>query len=155
MDVTAIRYRGRGMGKVVAKVKITNLMDRIEADMGERSEETVRSRAIDNAIVDTGANSLCLPAPMVRELGLQRAREIQIKTAGGMRKTWLCRCVSLEIGDRSRSFDCVELPEGTSVLIGVIPLEALGLEPDLQNQRLRVLPMNDDESYETAYGSLP
>lgn len=42
----------------------------------------------------------------------------------------------------------MELPEGVSaVLLGVIPMEELGLEPDLKNQRLRVLPMNQEQTY--------
>ncbi|MCC3639040.1 MAG: aspartyl protease, partial [Microcoleus sp. PH2017_37_MFU_D_B] len=45
-------------------------------------------------------------------------------------------------------FDCLELPEGVAaVLLGVIPMEELGLEPDLKNRRLRVLPMNNQQTY--------
>ncbi|MEO1637439.1 MAG: hypothetical protein AAFS04_20440 [Cyanobacteria bacterium J06631_9] len=32
-------------------------------------------------------------------------------------------------------------------LLGVLPMEALGLEPDLHNQQLRLLPMKGDNSY--------
>ena len=37
--------------------------------------------------------------------------------------------------------------EVDAVLLGVIPMERLGLEPDLKNQRLRVLPMNEEQKY--------
>ena len=45
----------------------------------------------------------------------------------------------------------MELPGGDGALLGVIPLEALGFEPDLREQRLRKLPMGPDESYLTIY----
>jgi hypothetical protein len=32
-------------------------------------------------------------------------------------------------------------------LLGLIPLEDLGLEPDLQNQQLRALPIEGKETY--------
>ena len=44
---------------------------------------------------------------------------------------------------------CLELPGGQNNLLGVIPLEALGLEPDLRSQKLRVLPTESNETYLT------
>ncbi|MEO0759188.1 MAG: hypothetical protein AAFY78_20205 [Cyanobacteria bacterium J06648_16] len=44
-------------------------------------------------------------------------------------------------------YDFVELPEGQTPLLGLIPMEDLRLEPDLQNQRLRVLPDTGKDSY--------
>jgi hypothetical protein len=41
---------------------------------------------------------------------------------------------------RAGTFECLELPGGKTPLIGVIPLEALGIEVDLRNQQLRLLP---------------
>lgn len=52
---------------------------------------------------------------------------------------------------RDGTFDCLELPAGTDPLLGVIPLEALGLEPDRRNQRLRLLPEEPGDSYFTVY----
>ncbi len=64
------------------------------------------------------------------------------------------------IGDRAISQDlrnasidgtieCLELPGGKDPLLGVIPLEALGLEIDLQNQVLKPLPISPTETYLT------
>jgi predicted aspartyl protease len=50
---------------------------------------------------------------------------------------------------REATFECLELARGTTPLLGVFPLELLGIEPDVRNQRLRVLPENADESYLT------
>jgi hypothetical protein len=41
---------------------------------------------------------------------------------------------------RVGTFDCVPLPDGAEPLLGRLPLHGLGLEPDLQNETLRVLP---------------
>jgi hypothetical protein len=43
----------------------------------------------------------------------------------------------------------LELPGGSDALLGVIPLEALGLELDLQNQSLKVLPISPTKTYIT------
>lgn len=43
------------------------------------------------------------------------------------------------------------LAEGTRPLLGVVPLGMLGLEPDLKNQRLRVLPDTGPDTYILAY----
>jgi hypothetical protein len=58
----------------------------------------------------------------------------------------------LRIEDREAQFDCLELPGGSAPLLGVIPLERLGFEPDLKAQRLRRLPADgDDRGYLTIY----
>jgi hypothetical protein len=50
---------------------------------------------------------------------------------------------------REGTFECLELPGGRDPLIGVIPLEALGLELDLQHQTLKVLPSESWDTYLT------
>lgn len=37
--------------------------------------------------------------------------------------------------------------ELTDVLVDTIPMILLGLQPDLENQKLRLLPMNSEQSY--------
>jgi hypothetical protein len=43
----------------------------------------------------------------------------------------------------------LELPEGKTPLLGVIPMEALGIEVDLKHQCLKVLPDGPTETYWT------
>ena len=50
---------------------------------------------------------------------------------------------------REGTFECLELPGGREALLGVIPMEALGLEPDLRNQTLKVLPTESVDTYLT------
>jgi hypothetical protein len=55
--------------------------------------------------------------------------------------------VELTVEGRSGTFDCLELPGGETVLLGVLPLEELGLELDLQNHRIIVLPDTGQDTY--------
>lgn len=50
---------------------------------------------------------------------------------------------------REGTFECLELPGGRNALIGVIPLEALGIELDLRNQQLKLLPEESMDTYLT------
>lgn len=67
----------------------------------------------------------------------------------GMGKARIFRDATLIIRGREGTFECLELPGGSDALLGVIPLEALGLEPDLRNQTLKVLPDQTEETYLT------
>jgi predicted aspartyl protease len=135
------------MGKVTTTITVTNLVDRIMAERGFISADEIRSLTLANVLVDTGASRLCLPAEIVSQLGLTLAGEVQVKTAIGARKVRVFRGVSLSVEGREGTYDCVELPEGEDPLLGLIPLEDLGLEPDLQNQRLRLLPNEGKDTY--------
>ncbi|MGD1948149.1 MAG: hypothetical protein ACFB14_00685 [Leptolyngbyaceae cyanobacterium] len=43
--------------------------------------------------------------------------------------------------------DTVELPEGKMPLLGLIPLDDLGLQPDLQNQQIKASPQTGKDTY--------
>ncbi|WP_369750913.1 hypothetical protein [Calothrix sp. PCC 7507] len=55
--------------------------------------------------------------------------------------------MELSIEEARGTFDCLELKEVPYALLGVTPMEVLGLEPDLKNRKLRVLPMNPEQTY--------
>ena len=46
-------------------------------------------------------------------------------------------------------FECLELPGGNDPLLGVLPLEVLSIELDLQNQQLKVLSTSSNQTYLT------
>jgi hypothetical protein len=56
---------------------------------------------------------------------------------------------ALSILGREGTFECLELPGGADALLGVIPLEALGLNIDVQNQTLKPLPISPTDTYLT------
>jgi predicted aspartyl protease len=135
------------MGKVTTTIIVTNLVDQIMADRGFIPTDEIRSVTLENVLVDTGASRLCLPAEIIAQLGLTVAGEVEVKTALGARKVRVFKGLNLSVEGREGTFNCVELPESEDPLLGLIPLEDLGLEPDLQNQRLRLLPNQGKNTY--------
>jgi predicted aspartyl protease len=139
----------RALGMVATPLTITNHGDQIEAERGHRKADAVRSVTLGEVIVDTGATTLALPADVIAQLGLDLQEEVPILTAAGPATARLYRDARLTLLGREGTFDCLELPAGTRPLLGVIPLEALGLEPDLRHQRLRQLPREPGNTYFT------
>lgn len=148
MTLVLPNLQGKQMGQVLTTIAVTNRIDLVMAERGFISAEEVRSVTIDKVIVDTGATLLSLPAPIISQLGLKQVGERNVETSAGITKGRIFADAQIIVEGREGRFDCLELPEGVSaVLLGVTPLEVLGLEPDLKNQRLRVLPMNDQQTY--------
>jgi len=137
------------MGKVFATLKIINRADEILAEAGVIAEEQIRSIMLKNVLVDTGATTLCLPPEAIAKLGLKLLKEVDVATAMGIGKARIFRDATISMFDREGTFECLELPGGREPLLGVIPLEALGLEIDLQNQTLKLLPISPTETYLT------
>jgi predicted aspartyl protease len=135
------------MGKVITTITVINYVDEVLAERGFIQSEEVRSIVLNDVIVDTGATMLCLPASVIQQLGLRYSGEIGTRTAVGAGTARVFQGLKLIVEGREGTFDCVELPGGVEALLGVIPQEQLGLEPDLQNQRLRVLPNTPKDSY--------
>ncbi len=137
------------MGKIIVTLRLTNLFDRELAERGFISADEIRSCTVDNALVDTGATRMCLPADVVQQLGLKQIATIEAQTATGTASVNVYKGLELNVEGREGRYDCVELPIGQTPLLGLIPLEDLGLEPDLQNQRLRHLPTSGKDNYLT------
>lgn len=139
--------RERHVGKVHTRLTVTNRADEIRATSGLIREVEVRTITLDDVLVDTGATTLCLPQDLVEALGLQLLEQVSVATATGITTARVYEDAKLSLYGRTGTFDCIALPEGTQPLLGVIPLERLGLEPGLQNQRLRVLPDHGRQTY--------
>lgn len=135
------------MGQVTATISLTNHIDEILAERGFIPPEQIRSIILNDVIVDTGASDLCLPEEVISELGLPLAGEIEGNTASETKNFRMFKDVTLVVEGRERTFNCIELPAGKEPLLGYFPLEALGLEPDLTKQQLRVLPNKGRQSY--------
>jgi len=137
------------MGKIFTTLTVTNRIDQANAKNGLIPEEKVRSIRLENVLVDTGATTLCLPGEAIAKLGLELLEEVQVATAGGFQKARIFRDASIALLGREGSFECLELPGGKDALLGVIPMEALGIEPDLSNQTLKRLPSKSTDTYLT------
>ncbi|MGF1512957.1 MAG: retroviral-like aspartic protease family protein [Elainellaceae cyanobacterium] len=140
------------MGKVTATLTITNRIDEANAKQGLIPKDAVRSITLQNVLVDTGATTLCLPEAVIAELGLDLLREVAVSTGAGVSTARVFQDAKISLCNREGTFECLKLPGGRDPLLGVIPLEALGIELDLQNQRLRVLPSESADTYLTIYG---
>lgn len=148
-EVNSLERPAQAMGKVLTSITVVNRADQIRVEDGTIQPEQVRSVTLDNVLVDTGATTLCLPASVINKLGLSLLKEVDVATAMGVGKARIFRDATLLLCDREGTFECLELPDSTDALIGVIPLEAMGLEPDLKQQTLRVLPTESSDTYLT------
>ncbi len=135
------------MGKVTTTITITNQIDQTLAERGFIPSEQIRSITLHHVLVDTGATRLCLPTNIIFDLGLPLQGEVDVKIATGVHKARIFKMLHLSVEGREGTFNCIELPEGSDPLLGLIPLEDLGLEPDLLNQKLRVLPVEGKDTY--------
>lgn len=135
------------MGRIITTLIITNRLDQGLAERGLMPRDDVRTITLENVLVDTGATTLCLPANVIAKLGLTLLKEVDVATATGFSKARIFEDAKISLCEREGTFECLELPGGTEPLLGVIPLEALGIELDLQNQKLIVLPISPNASY--------
>ena len=137
------------MSKILTTLTVTNYRDQIRAEEGTIGPDQVRSVTLDDVLVDSGATTLCLPADVIAQLGLALRREVPIATAMGPGTARLFQDAAITLMGREGTFDCLELPAGTTPLLGVVPLEALGIEADFRNGRLRLLPEEPGNTYFT------
>ena len=128
------------MGSVFASITIRNRGDEALFERGHIGEDEIRSVTLDQVLVDTGATTLCLPASTIAALGLVLLKTVPFRTATGDHYGRVFQDAKLIIEGRAGNFECLELPDGASPLLGVLPLETLGIEPDILNHRLRLLP---------------
>jgi predicted aspartyl protease len=69
------------MGKVIVKIKLTNLMD---AFLKEARARKAASREVEvEALVDTGATRLYLKPSVIRALGLAKVESVISQTSNG------------------------------------------------------------------------
>ena len=121
------------------------------AEQGLLPADQVRKVTLDDVLVDSGATTLSLPINIIQQLGLAPLREVLTKTAAGYQRSRVFQDAKISVMGRSGIFQCLELPGGDDPLLGVIPMEDLGLEPDFQKQELKLLPMEPGNTYYMAY----
>jgi len=139
----------KSMGKVITNLTITNLIDQADAERGMIPPERVRSITLENVLVDTGATTLCLPKNVISQLGLRILKQVVVETAMGISDARIFQDAKISLCGREGTFECLELPAGRNALLGVIPMEMLGIEVDLKHQRLKILPDGPTETYLT------
>jgi clan AA aspartic protease len=139
--------RQRLVGRVWANIVIANRGDVVLAERGILPREAIRTVSLDHVLVDTGATNLCLPPEIIAALGLPLLEEVAVETATGVVTARLYQDATVTVEGRTRTFDCLELPGGTQPLLGVVPLQALGINLDLANERMTLLPDRGEGTY--------
>jgi clan AA aspartic protease len=137
------------MGKIITSLTIINRIDQALAEQGLIPPKQIRCATLDKVLVDTGATTLCLPAEIIEQLGLKFLKEVPVEMASGIGTARIFQDAKISLFDREGTFECLELPGGSTPLLGVIPLEALGIELDLKNQCLVPLPISPTQTYLT------
>ena len=122
------------MGKVIIKIKLTNLFD---LGAQHRKLSSAKPREVEvEALVDTGANRLYLKPSVIRALGLEKVDTMISQTGNGAAKRWVYEPVRLECQGRHGNFDVVGVGEKVPNLVGQIPLEYLDFVVDSKNRKL-------------------
>ena len=132
---TDIRERD-SMGRVVIEITVENLDDLHAARKGAITPDKVRRVTISDALVDTGATYLSLPAYVIRELGLSKAFTKRVMTSRGPADADVYDAIWLTIQGRSCTLDVMEVSDGVPALVGQLPLEHLDLVVDPMRQKV-------------------
>ena len=124
------------MGRVPTEATIYNAHDHAEMRMGKITLDQARKVEIAEALVDTGATMLAMPKTLIDQIGLLKQYEKRAMTAAGLTTISVYGTARLVIKGREVATDVLEVPEGSPVLIGQIPLEAMDWVVDLQGRKL-------------------
>ena len=132
------------MGEILVEIELENISDRNLAAAGVRAESDVRRETV-QAVADTGAMMLALPADVVERLGVPIVDSITTTYADGRRgELPVSDALSIRIGDRRMATECIVVPEGAEALVGVLVMERLDLVADPVNQTLGPRPESPD-----------
>ena len=119
------------MGVFVARIKLRNWQNRFlpEDQQGQDVEC--------DALVDSGAAELALPADIVERLKLEQLGEVQVYTAdGGEHSYRVFGIVEIEVQGRTSQVRAIELPHGAEPLLGAVPLEEMDWHISPQEKKL-------------------
>ena len=132
------------MGKVMQRIKLTNSYDEDAVTRGHLGVAEVRTTEIE-ALVDTGATMMVLPADAVSHLGLLPAGRRKVRYADGRvaEVPWVGG-IRISILGREAIISALVEAAGTTPLIGQIPLEELDLLVDPKSRELLVNPASPD-----------
>ena len=137
------------MGKVIVKIKLTNLKDTFLKSAGARK---TKPREVEvEALVDTGATRLYLKPTIIKKLGLERTDTVRSRTTNGDVLRYKYEPVRLELMGRHENFDVVEVPEEVPNLLGQVPMEVLDFVVDSRGQKLVSNPAHGGEQMTEEY----
>ncbi|MBU4271067.1 MAG: retroviral-like aspartic protease family protein [Planctomycetes bacterium] len=124
------------MGRVLTEAVFENREDLWAAEKSLISPDQVRRVKVSDALVDTGATYLSMPARLIRQLGLRKFDTRRVKSVSGIVEANLYGSVRMTIQDRTCHMDVMEVSDDVPVLIGQLALEDLDFVVDPQSRRL-------------------
>ncbi|MEW6102783.1 MAG: hypothetical protein AB1630_03040 [bacterium] len=108
------------MGVFSVPIKVKNWQNRFLPP--ERQGKEVSCEAI----VDSGAAELALPADLLEVLNLEELGKVKVFTAdGGQHEYRVFGIAEVEVEGRISQVRVIELPYGTQPLLGAVPLEEM------------------------------
>ncbi len=108
------------MGVFTAETKITNWQNRFLPETEHGAE------VVCQALVDTGAVELALPAELIERLRLTEVGTIRAETADGVDHIYrIMGIAEVEVQGRTCRVQAIELPRGAQPLLGAVPLEEM------------------------------
>ena len=127
------------MGVFSVKLKLRNWQNRYLPE--EKRGEDVTC----DALVDSGASELALPAEMIEQLKLEELGPIRVYTAdGGQHEYRVFGIVEVEVGGRTCQVRAIELRRGSDPLLGAVPLEEMDWHISPQKKQLIPNPRSPD-----------
>ena len=114
------------------EIELANLEDVALANRGVITPEEVRRLTVKDALVDTGATRLCLPEPIIEQLGLTPFGNARARIAAGIVDRIIYSEVRFTILEREGSLPVTNLPADAPVLVGHMVLEQLDLCLDIR-----------------------
>lgn len=128
------------MWEIKVKIELENAADRFWFLDNKIQESEIRKYDMD-AIVDTGAVMLVIPQDVVEELALKIARTVVVTYANEEKEERpIAGPVTIKIGKRFMSTECIVGPPLSEALIGQVILEELDLIADCQRKTLSPRP---------------
>ena len=135
-----VRERSTEMGEIVVEVELENPGDRDHFERGYGRESDIRRSTIE-ANADTGAVISMLPQNVVERLGVSSRGTAVVSYADERKEERpIAGPLTMRIGNRSMSTDCVVGPPLSQPLIGQIVMEAMDLIADCTNRTLTPRP---------------
>ena len=132
------------MGEITVKAGLENPGDRILVERGHGRESDIRRSTVE-AVVDTGAVMLVLPQNVVERLGVGVRRTVIVSCADERNEERpIAGPVTIHIGNRFMTTDCVVGPPLSEPSVGRIIMEALDLVADCANRTLTPRPESPD-----------
>lgn len=139
VTVPLIASEASEMDVFTVKLRLRNWQNRLLPD--DRRGADIEC----DALVDSGAIDLCLPAELVEQMRLEPLGTAAVSTADGAQHEYrLVGMVECELGGRTCYVQAIELPRGAQPLLGAVPMEHMDWHISPLEKRLVPNPRSPD-----------